>query len=69
MSKLIIDTGTTINDGTGDPLRDGAIKINSNFSEIYTNLGNNSSLLFAVDFTTLPLDSQVLQYSSAAGKF
>jgi len=69
MSKLIIDTGTTINDGTGDPLRDGAIKINSNFSEIYTNLGNNSSLLFAVNFTTLPLDSQVLQYSSATGKF
>ena len=69
MSKLIIDTGTTINDGTGDPLRDGAIKINSNFSEIYTNLGNNSSLLFAVNYTTPPLDSQVLQYSSATGKF
>ena len=39
MSKLVIGTGTAINDGTGDPLRDGAIKINSNFSEIYTNLG------------------------------
>ena len=69
MSKLVIGTGTAINDGTGDPLRDGAIKINSNFSEIYTNLGNNSSLLFAVNYTTLPLDSQVLQYSSATGKF
>jgi hypothetical protein len=69
MSKLIIDTGTTINDGTGDPLRDGAIKINSNFSEIYTNLGNNSSLLFSVDLTTTPANSQVLKYSSASGKF
>ena len=69
MSKLIIGTGTSINDGTGDSLRNGAIKINDNFSEIYTNLGNNSSLLFAVDFTTPPLDSQVLQYNSATGKF
>ena len=69
MSKLIIGTGSAVNDGTGDSLRDGAIKINTNFSEIYTALGNNSSLLFSVDFTTPPLDMQVLQYNSATGKF
>lgn len=39
MAKLGINTGTTPNDNTGDSLILGAIKINSNFDEIYTYLG------------------------------
>ena len=30
-----INTGTTPNDGTGDTLIGGGVKINSNFSELY----------------------------------
>ena len=35
MSKLGINTGSTPNDGTGDNLLSGAIKINSNFDSQY----------------------------------
>jgi hypothetical protein len=34
-----IGTGTTPNDNTGDSLLTGAVKINSNFEEIYNALG------------------------------
>jgi hypothetical protein len=44
MSKLVINTGSNPNDGTGDSLRDGADKINANFTEIYGALGPNTSL-------------------------
>jgi hypothetical protein len=44
MSKLVINTGSNPNDGTGDSLRDGADKINANFTEIYSALGPNTSL-------------------------
>jgi hypothetical protein len=35
MAKQAINVGTEANDGTGDALRDGAIKINENFDELY----------------------------------
>lgn len=44
MAKLGINTGTVPNDGTGDSLLDGAIKINSNFDELYDLLGDGTSL-------------------------
>ena len=44
MSKLGINTGSTPNDGTGDNLLSGAIKINSNFDELYTALGDGTTL-------------------------
>jgi len=37
-----IGTGTTPNDNSGDSLLTGAVKINSNFTEIYNALGNGS---------------------------
>lgn len=37
-----ISTGTAPNSGDGDSLFDGAVKINSNFEEIYNSLGNNA---------------------------
>jgi hypothetical protein len=46
MAKLGIDTGTVPDDGTGDSLLDGAVKINLNFDEIYTYFGNGSDLTF-----------------------
>lgn len=39
-----ISTGTGPNTGTGDTLLDGAAKVNSNFQEIYTALGNGTNL-------------------------
>ena len=44
MAKQGISTGTNPNDGTGDSLLTGAVKINGNFDELYTYLGNGSSL-------------------------
>lgn len=45
MVKQVIANGTTANDGTGDTLRSAATKINSNFSEVYTILGGDSTAL------------------------
>jgi hypothetical protein len=39
-----IGTGTTPNDNSGDSLLTGAIKINSNFQELYNALGDGSTL-------------------------
>lgn len=44
MAKVIINTGTVANDGTGDTLRAAGGKINDNFSEIYTTLGDGTTL-------------------------
>ena len=44
MAKQIISRGTVANDGTGDNLRDGAGKINDNFDEIYTAIGDGSTI-------------------------
>jgi len=44
MAKYTIDRGTTANDGTGDNLRDGANKVNLNFDEIYTAIGDGTTL-------------------------
>ena len=35
MARQIIAVGSAGNDGTGDTLRSGAIKMNSNFAELY----------------------------------
>ena len=42
MAKQSLNIGTTANDNTGDTLRSGGDKINDNFNEIYTALGNLS---------------------------
>jgi len=44
MAKLTISRGTNANDGTGDNLRDGANKINLNFNEIYSAIGNGTNI-------------------------
>ena len=44
-----IGTGTTPNDNSGDSLLTGAIKINNNFQEIYTALGDGSSINLTTD--------------------
>ena len=44
MAYQSIGLGATANDGSGDTLRDGATKVNANFVELYTALGNGSSI-------------------------
>ena len=39
MAKQNINIGSTANDGSGDSLRDAAVKINSNFTELYSTSG------------------------------
>ena len=44
MAYQSIGLGSSANDGTGDDLRTGGDKINDNFVELYTKLGNGSTL-------------------------
>tara|TARA_A100001201_G_scaffold143744_1_gene147155 strand:- start:4230 stop:7202 length:2973 start_codon:yes stop_codon:yes gene_type:complete len=44
MARQGIFTGFTPNDGLGDSLASGAVKINANFEEIYTQFGDGSEL-------------------------
>ncbi len=52
MAKLGINTGSSPNDGSGDSLLSGAIKINSNFNEIYNAIGNGTSITNTIAFAT-----------------
>lgn len=45
MAKQFVNIGTLPNDGTGDSLRSGADKINDNFTELYTSIGNGTDLI------------------------
>lgn len=66
MAKQGISTGTTPNDGSGDSLLAAAIKINSNFNEIYTTFGNGTTLSVPpyVDSSGI---SSVSGYADSAG--
>ena len=59
MSKLGINTGTTANDGTGDSLIDGAVKINSNFSEIYNTIGDGNNINLSGFVTSITAGSNI----------
>ena len=44
MAKQSLNLGTVPNDNTGDTLRGGGDKINDNFNEIYSAIGNGTSI-------------------------
>ena len=58
MGYQALGLGSSANDGTGDDLRTGGDKINDNFVEIYTKLGNGSTL--TSDTVTLNTGTQTL---------
>ena len=62
MAKQNLNIGSSANDGTGDSLRDGAIKLNSVIDELYTNLGNNTNLQINVG---TPSTGQLLKWNGA----
>ena len=53
MAKQTINIGSSANDGTGTTIRAGGDLINDNFNEIYTELGDGSSLSIASKTQTL----------------
>jgi hypothetical protein len=53
MAKLGISTGNNPNDGLGDTLLSGAIKINSNFDEIYSAIGNGVSITNSIEYARI----------------
>ena len=65
MAKQLINRGTAANDGTGDNLRAGADKVNTNFTELYTALGDGTTLL-AGNYVT-DSASQVLANKTISG--
>lgn len=62
MAKQNLSIGSSANDGTGDSLRDGAIKLNSVIDEIYTALGNDTNLLVNVG---TPSAGQLLKWNGS----
>lgn len=57
MSKSSINIGSLPNDGTGDTLRTGATKINTNFDEVYSVLGDGSDLFVGFGKTAISIAS------------
>ena len=53
MAKQTINIGSTANDGTGSSLRAGGDLVNDNFNEIYTELGNGTTLAIISKTQTL----------------
>ena len=63
MAKEALNLGTSANDNTGDTLRGGGDKINDNFTELYTAIGNGTTLTVNV---TQPATGQVLRYNGSS---
>jgi preprotein translocase subunit Sec61beta len=64
MAKQSINIGSTANDGTGSTLRDGGDLINDNFNEIYTKLGDGSTLTSAITATATTLTLSNTSFAS-----
>ena len=62
MAKQTLGLGTSANDNTGDTLRAGGDKINDNFNEIYTAIGNGTNLNITL---SNPASGQVLRYNGS----
>jgi hypothetical protein len=69
MAYQSIGIGTTADDGTGDSLRIGADKVNDNFVELYTLLGDGSALSsgLSASATVITLGSPVINTPTIAG--
>ena len=59
MAKQLINTGSIPNDGTGSSLRAGATFVNSNFSEIYSALGDGTNITLTASPAELNLLSGI----------
>ena len=66
MAKQSIGVGSASNDGTGDTLRQGAFKVNSNFNEIYSIFGDANNLVSFAKTSGISSDSNKLGGQSAS---
>ena len=62
MAKQNVNVGVSANDGTGDTLRDGAIKLNNVINELYQQLGDNTNLQISIGS---PSTNQVLKWNGS----
>jgi trimeric autotransporter adhesin len=67
VAKQSIGVGSSANDGNGDPLRTAGSKINGNFDELYTLLGDGSTL--TSDTVILNTATQTLTNKTITGDF
>ena len=72
MAKQTINTGTIANDGTGSTLRAAGDLINDNFNEIYTAIGDGTTLTtgFITDSSTDTLTNKsgnISQWTNDSG--
>ena len=67
MAYQSINRGTSANDGTGDDLRTGAGKVNANFVEFYTYLGDGTTI--AADPVVTETATQTLSGKTITGTF
>ena len=69
MAYQAIGLGAVADDGTGDNLRDGADKVNDNFVELYTLLGNATALSSGISSTAtvVTLTSPVITGPTISG--
>jgi len=63
MSKQLLGLGASANDNSGDTLRTGGDKINDNFNEVYSNLGNGTDLVINVSNAAT---GHVLRYNGSS---
>ena len=73
MAKTNVNTGSSANDGTGDPLRTAFTSINSNTDEIYSLFGNGSTLAISGDATVsagaLSIANNVVDHDELAVRY
>ena len=65
MAKQLIGLGSSPNDGTGDNLRVGGDKVNDNFNEIYTAIGDGTTLTSGTFITTAQFNTAITDGSFA----
>lgn len=71
MTQQNLNVGTNPNDGTGDPVRNAMIKVQNNFSDLYTNYVSAGSLAsnLASYQTTAGLSANVITLTSNSTNF
>ncbi len=68
MSQQLINIGTNPNDGTGDALRDAMIKVNENFSELYTGTTVNNTITVGNSSVNATINSTSMTFTNTGSR-
>ena len=66
MAQEVIGTGIVDDDGKGDILKYGFIKVNNNFTELYSNVGNLQTDLITLAYNTQQEEIVIFHIANAA---